>query len=445
MRWCAAIVLAAGLVAGAADAGPVTLTVDQLREFGSAAVLRGFADEALAVAEALLARDRADSLALTLRAQALRIRGDLAGSERAARQAWAAAGDDAARYAAATALAQALSLQNRRTMAQYWLRQASQNAPSPGARAQALADFNYVRDQNPLRLQLQASLRPSNNVNGGTRETSFYVPIFGGLDLPYLPSDRALSGEVWSLGVSGSYKLRDTGALQDALTFAVSGQGAALSARARAAAPALRNGDFSFGQIEAGFQRKLALPGSLITLDLTGGHSWYGGDDMADSLLGQVTLDTKVTDRISGSFTASLHRQTRLDRPQSSSTEAAIQASLGRRGPRGDYWELGLDLSQSYSQDTGVGNRAATLSLAWRAAEPVLGLDLGASTALRVADYDNGRHDARVSLGLSGSAPGLSYLGFSPVLSLDAARNTSTNSRFSTDTFGVGLSLKSSF
>ena len=434
-----AIAVAASLLWGAV-AGAETLTVDQMRAFGTAAVLRGFADQALGVADALLGRDPGDSQAMTLRAQALRVKGDLAGSEAAARRAWDLAGDKAERYAAATALAQALSLQNRRTVAQYWLRQATQNAPNAAAQAQAMEDFAYVRGQNPLRLQVQGSLRPSNNVNGGTREKSFYVPIFGGLDLPYLPSDRALSGQVWALGVSGTFRLRESGTVQDALTFGASGQGSVLSARSQAAAPALRNGDFTFGQVEGGFRRKLALPGSLITLDLTGGHSWYGGRDLADSLRGAVTLDTKLGDAVTGSFTASVDRQVRLDRPLSSSTTYGVEGVLGVKG-----WKLGFNLARAVSQDAGVGNGAATLSLDWRADQPVMGVNLGASAAVRFAGYASGREDRRVSLGLSGSVQGLSYLGFSPVLSLDAARNTSSNSRFNTDTVGIGLSLTSSF
>lgn len=437
MRRAAAV--AAALLWGAV-AGAETLTAEQMRAFGTEAVLRGYADQALGVAEALLGRDPADSGAMTLRAQALRIKGDLAGSAAAARQAWDLAGTRAERYAAATALAQALSLQNRRTVAQYWLRQATQNAPNAAARAQALEDFAYVRGQNPLRMQVQASLRPSNNVNGGTREDSFYLPIFGGIDLPYLPSDRALSGQVWALGVSGSLKLRETARVQDALTFALSGQGSALSERSQAAAPALRNGDFTFGQIEGGFRRKLALPGSLITLDLTGGHSWYGGQDLADSLRGAVTLDAQVAEGVTGSLTASLDRQVRLDRPLSSSTTYGLEAEVATGA-----WTLGVDLSRAVSQDRGIAQASATLSLKWQAEQPVMGVTLGANLAVRFAEYDTGRQDNRVALGLSGSVPGLAYLGFQPVLSVDAARNTSTNSRFSTDTVGIGLSLTSSF
>ncbi len=445
MRRFLGALIAAVLCGSPTLAGPVTLTADQMRAFGSEALLRGYADQALEVAEALLLRDPGDSQAWTLKAQALRMRGDLAGSEAAARLAWTTANDDATRYAAATAVAQALSLQDHRTAAQLWLRQATENAPNAGARAQALQDFNYVRDQNPLRLQVQASLRPSNNVNGGTREKSFYVPIFGGLDLPYLPSDRALSGQVWSLGLSGSYKLHDTGRLQDALTFSLSQQGAGLSASSKAAAPYLSDGDFAYALVESGYERKLAFPGSLVTIDLTVGHSWYGGEPLANTLGAQVTLDTDVTAKVNGSFTVSMNRQIRLDRPISSSTEVGALAQLGRTGPKGDHWQLGLDLSETFSQDPGIGNAAATLTLGWQADKPILGLDLGASAAIRAAGFVNGRHDTRITLGLNASVEKLSYLGFAPVVSFDAARNTSTNSRFSTDTVGIGLSLKSNF
>ena len=443
MRRLLAAALGAALWVGAVAAE--TLTADQMRAYGSAALVQGFADDALGVAEALLQRDKRDSLAWTLKAQALRLRGDLEASEAAARQAWATASDPAARYSAATALAQALSLQDQRTQAQYWLRQATQNAPTPGARAQSVADFNYVREQNPLRIAVETSFRPSNNVNGGTRETSFYVPIFGGLDLPYLPGDRALSGDVWSMGLSGSYKLRDTGARQDALTFSLTRQGAALSPRAHAAAPYLRDGMFTYEQISAGFETKLALPDGLVTLDLTAGRSWYGGSKLADSLTAQAQLDRNVSAKITGSFSARLSRQVRDDRPQSSSTEAGATAAFGTTGKAGDHWQLGFDLSETFSRDAGVANSSATLSLDWQAAKPIAGLGLGASAAIRGVDYLSGRHDTKVSLGLTGSVKSLSYLGFSPILSLDLARNTSDNSRFSTDAMGIGFSIKSNF
>jgi hypothetical protein len=369
----------------AAEAGPVTLTADQLRGFGSEALARGYADQALEVAEALLRRDPQDSLALTLKSQALRIRGDLTGSESAARKAWATAENGTARYGAATALAQALSLQNHRTTAQYWLRQAVQNAPNGAARAQAMQDFNYVRDQNPLNLQFDASIRPSNNINGGARD-----PLFEFQGIPFILSgdSLALSGLAIGYGVSGSYKLTDTGDVQNALTFAASHQGVVLSSEAQAQAPDASNADYALGNIEAGWQRRAAGQFGRLTTELTAGHSWYGGRDLANSFSAQASVDRQISPGVLGILTVSVTRQDRLDRPVSSSVDVDFAATLSTKGPKGDSWQLALNLSQVSSVDIGIEHGEAGLQLNWQAAKSFAGLGLGASLSARIADYD---------------------------------------------------------
>ena len=447
MRRLLAALLCLALSGGAA-AGATTLTADQMRAFGSEALARGYADQALDIAQALLARDPQDSRALTLKAQALRLRGDLGGSEAAARAAWANALTDAARYGAATALAQALSLQNHRTSAQYWLRQAVENAPNPGARAQAVQDFTYVRDQNPLGLQFDASVRPSNNVNGGARD-----PLFEYQGIPFILSGDALalSGLALGFGVSGSYRLSDTGRVENALTFAASQQGVVLSAAAQVQAPGARNADYALGNVEAGWRRQAMGPLGRLTTELSAGHSWYGGRDLSNSFSARITLDHQLSSGINATFAANVTLQDRLDRPVSSSTDYGIDATLATKGPQGDNWQIGLSLSRVTSADIGIDHAEAALQLAWQAAEPVAGLALGASLSARVADYDlspyttNGRHDRRFSGSLTATLQRLTYLGFSPVLSLDVARNVSNVALYDTETVGISLKVKSRF
>lgn len=448
MRRGLVVLLCLALWGGAAAAGPATLTADQMRVFGSEALARGYADQALAIAGALLQRDPGDSLALTLKAQALRMRGDLAASEAAARAAWAVAQTEVARYGAATALAQALSLQNHRTTAQYWLRQAVENAPNPGARAQAVQDFNYVRDQNPVSLQFDGSVRPSNNVNGGARD-----PLFEYQGIPFILSGDALalSGYAFGFGVSGSYRLSDSGTVQNALTFAASQQGVILSDKARAQAPGATNGDYALGNVEAGWRRQATGDLGRLTTELSAGHSWYGGQDLADSITGKIAFDHQLSPTVTGSFAASVTRQNRLDRPVSSSTDFGLDATLATRGPQGDNWQIGLNLARVTSDDIGIDHHEAALQLGWQAAEPVAGLGLGASLSARIADYaispytSNGRHDRRLSGSLTATLQRLTYLGFSPVLALDVARNVSNVALYDTETVGISLSVKSRF
>ncbi|MBC7479691.1 MAG: hypothetical protein H7317_16645, partial [Pseudorhodobacter sp.] len=288
MKRALAAAMGLALWAAAATGSPATLTADQMRTFGLAALTHGYADQAIGIAEALLQRDAGDSAAWALKAQALRLRGDLPGSEAAARRAWTTASDKRARYAAATALAQALSLQDHRTRAQYWLRQAVQNAPNGAAQTQALQDYAFVRDQNPVSLQFSGSVRPSDNVNDGGRVQFIQ---FGPFILPLPSTLLALSGTSWALGADGQYRLSDDGQTVDALTFGARVQGVVLSSEAKDLAPDLSNGDFLYRQVQVGWQRRAMLNFGRLTSDVSVAHSWNGDSDLGNALTGRLALD----------------------------------------------------------------------------------------------------------------------------------------------------------
>ena len=442
MTWPLAAALGLALWGGVAAAGPLDLTADQMRAFGSEALARGYADQALAVAETLLQRDPDDSLALTLKAQALRVRGELDASEAAARAAWARADSDAARYGAATALAQALSLQDQRTSAQYWLRQAVQNAPNAGTRAQAVQDFNYVRAQNPLSLQITSAVQPSDNVNGGTRISSFDL---GGVTFPVPGNLGALSGLTWSLGMHGSYKLAASPSGVTRLTFGATQQGVALSKDARALAPAARNDDYALTHLALGVERRSFSAAGQWTWTAEAARNWYAGAALSNSVEAGMALERPLGQG-SVSYGATLARQVRLDRPQSSSTDLDLNAETTQDGPLGDQWTASLSLARTWSGDDRVDHAEAGLGLGWQARHPVAGVTLGANLGLKGAVYDgSGRKDGRWTAGLTASFDKASYLGFAPVLSVTVAQNNSNYLLYTTRTFGLGVSIRSRF
>lgn len=443
-----ALAFGLALLGGAVQSEPVALTPEQMRLFGQEALIRGYADQALSIAAALLRRDPGDVAALVLKAQALRIKGDLPASEAVARRAWGLAVTPGNRYAAALALAQALSLQDRRIRAQFWLRQAIQTAPNAAARRQALDDFAYVRDQNPLSLQFDATIRPSNNVNGGARS-----PLFEFMGIPFILSGDALalSGLTYGLGVSGSYRLSDDGTASSALTFGLSHQSVVLSAEAQVQAPDARNADYALSQAEIGWQWERDSGNGPVTLEVSLGQSWYGGADLAQSLGAGVSLTRRMAGDTSLTLSADVTRQDRLDRPVASSLDGEIGVRLATAGPGGDRWQVGLDLGITRSEDITVDHREAGLSLGWQAARPVAGVGLGASLSARLSDFDaspyaaDGRHDRRLSASLTAELRKLTYLGYSPVLSLDYARARSNISLYDTEAFGLSLRLQSRF
>jgi Surface lipoprotein assembly modifier len=170
--------------------------------------------------------------------------------------------------------------------------------------------------------------------------------------------------------------------------------------------------------------------------------------DLSNSFSGRITLDRQLSSGVTGSFSASATWQDRLDHPVSSSTEIGLDATLATKGPNGDHWQLGLSVARVTSDDAGIDHSEAELQLGWKTANPVAGLGLGASFSARVADYDAsilGRHDHRLSGSVTATLQRLTYLGFSPVLSLDIARNVSNVALFDTETVGISLSVKSRF
>ena len=446
---CLLVALLGLAIAGPAHAGPAVLNVDQLRAFGQDALTKGFADQTLGIAEALLARDPADSAAMALQAQALRVLQRLPESEAAARAAWAAAKDNAQRYSAATAVAQALSLQNHRTTAQYWLRQAVQNAPNPAARSQALQDFNFVRDQNPLSLQFDASVGPSSNVNNGARDPFFRLGPF----ILQIPGEQqALSGVVETFGLSGKYRLAETQSQTTSLTFDGSAQMVQLSQASRKIAPFAANGDYAYETIGIGLERKLTFgTGTSLTFAAALGHDWYGGRDLSNHQSLTLDLDQPLAPDTHAFASLAVQHQNRLDSHIASSTATDLSLGVANRTANGDVIRLTVNLDRTRSDAIGVDHSGLGASLDWQHAKPVLGMGLAASLGVARTDYQkssftfDGRHDVQVTASLSATLNKIGYLGFSPVLSVTYARNTSNIPFDNTRTFGLGLSVKSRF
>lgn len=446
-----ALVLALGVLAGAAAlAKPVVLEAQALRQLAYVALHQGFAAQAIGYADALLTRDPADTTALILKARALRMLGRYPESEAVARKAWASAKDDPGRYGAAVTLAQALSLQNHRTQAQLWLRRAVQYAPSDRARQKAEQDFNYVRAQNPLTLRFDASLRPSNNVNGGARD-----PLFEYLGIPFILSGDALAlaGVANAIGVAGSYRLSQTASASNDLTFSASRQGVFLSAGARAQAPDAKNRDYTLGTVELGWSRRggLGQQGAMLTTSAGLGHNWYGGASLSDYAKLGLSLEKGLAPGLSGELSAALERQWRADSAAASSVELSLSGSVTRQQRNGDQLRLTFGIDKVFSDAITVDHTEVSANLDWQRAQPVLGMAIGAAFGVTASDYaefsfsTTGRHDVRVAASLTAELRQIGYMGFSPVLALDLSRNNSNIALYATQTVGISLSVKSNF
>lgn len=440
----------------AAIAKPAALTPEQMRRFGEKAVILGFADQAIAIADQLLLRDSQDTVALVIKAQALRIVGNIPASEAIARKAWRLAKNagqpKGLAYSSATAVAQALSLQGKRTAAQLWLRRAAEAAPSGAAREQALQDFDYVRQQNPLQLRFDLTARPSDNVNGGARD-----PLFNYHGIPFTLSGDALalSGVSWGAGVQGRYRLAASPIGETALTFEASHQGVLLSKQAKLQAPNAQNGDYSLDQAQISFEKLLgAEPAAGLPTQwrfgVNAGQTWYAGTLLSVDYGASVGFDHQF-EKFGIGGDASLSQHDRQDHALSSSTELGLTSNVSFASQSGDRWQATLNYQHASSDDITVDHQEGSLSLGWQAGKKLYGMALGATLGLNAADYAvspysaNGRQDKGWHAGLTAELDNLSYLGFAPVVGLDYSRADSNISIYDTKALGLTLSIRSQF
>ena len=442
------------LCAGSALADPVMLDAQALRKLAFAAVQAGYAADALRYTDALLQRDPGDTSALVIRSQALRALGRAGEARDAARSAWDSADTDPARFGAAMVMAQALSTSGRRTAAQWWLRRAAQNAPSARAEALARRDFGYVKSRNPWDVQLNFSAAPSSNVNNGSQQDTMTL---AGLPFEFViePEAQALSGFEAGFGVTGTYRFSPKAPLrQTSARFGVLAQTVTLSREAQAIAPDLAGSDFSYAAVEMGLQHKRALDAvgkTALNLAVTAGRNWFAGDPLSDYLRLEAGVDRNLGTRTILSFGGVIDRVVRIDSAVQSSDRIALDLGLAQKIRSGDQLSVAVMAARAVSDSAEIRNDAVGLTLAWAKGAPVAGIGLQASLGVEARVYPDsgyatgGREDLRLTGVIQMSFDKIDYLGFSPVIEVQATRNRSNAALFDTTDLGVTLGIKSSF
>lgn len=449
----AVCVIASLLAANAAQAKPVTLGVEAMRQLAFEAMNAGFAEQAVAYTDLLLQRDPTDSTALTIRAQALRAMGRLTASRQSAKLGWQHAKTDKGRYGAAMAMAQALSSEGRRTAAQLWLRRAAQVAPNDRAYAIARRDFGYVKSRNPWVLNLDMSASPSSNVNNGSSNSQMTIgslPIL--FDIP--PDQQALSGLEFGLGLNATYRFSPNKAnRQTEARIGLTGQSVALSADAQTKAPGAKAQDYAYTALEFGLQHHRGLDAAgknILHVSGTAGHNWYGGDDLSNYLRLSFALDHKLKNGTKLNFGISGDHTARLDRPIQSSDR--LTGILGYSFAVGsNRMSLAVEAEQTTSDSAEVRNDAVTFSLGWKKAHPVAGLILsGGLDVTRQVFADSryapgGRADDKLTAQVQMGFQNVEYMGFSPVVTVQASQVESNTAQNSRHNLGLSLGIRSSF
>lgn len=446
----AAFALCLGLTAPLAGAKPLVLTPQGMVQMAVTLLERGYPDQALRFANALLRQNPMDATALIVKARAERDLAQYPQSVATARLAWKSADLPRERYGAALAVAQGLASDGQKLRAQVWLRRAIEEAPNDNARTLAIRDLRYVRNRSRLTLRFDLSVRPSSNVNGGTYERMI---DFLGIPLTISPDSRALSGGTAQAAITAQYRLAESANAKTDLRLGIVERQAWLSSSAKAAAPMADPGDYRFSGYEIGMDQAWKLPAlkGEATASVTFGRNRYGGAPMSDYARLDLEMMRSFTSDLSGQAGISFERQHRVDSPERSATIIGASASVSRNLQSGDRLTFSLDLRDTNSDANSIDHRAMSADMNWSKADPIFGLGVSAELGVETRNYaravlsSNGREDISISAQANLSLQKLDYMGFMPMFSLNAERTRSNIPLYRSQSLGVGLSIRSKF
>ena len=412
----------------------------------------GQEEEAAALAAALLDRDPADATAWIVLSRVRRAAGDVEGAFEAARRAGTHAASGEERFAAAMERAAAHFALNRGLMAQFWLRQAVQTAPSPDHRVLAVRSLRAVQQRTPVSMTLGFDVAPTSNVNNGSRADTVTI---GGLPFVLSGDARALSGVVATLSGTVRYRFAGLGGRPAEVSLAASMQEVRLSDAARRQAPMARASDYAIDTFQIGVTQIVSAPpdGALIRFDARFGQTWYGGTPLLRFARAGLHADWDLGPRGQGGLSGSVERQLRQDDEARSAWVLQLDATRSwATGHRGGDVILGVGVRRVASQSIDTANTAVFASLDYVSGTPVLGpLTVGLGLDVEYRDHaassfgPDGRRDSRIGAHLTLGRPDWNLYGFSPTVTFEISRTRSNISLYEASQAGVRLGLVSIF
>ncbi|SHF24510.1 Tetratricopeptide repeat-containing protein [Loktanella atrilutea] len=475
--------LALAPLAGTAQqpsAAAATLSPDQMRGLALDLLDRGQPAEATGLLDALLQRDPDDVAALILGARAAFDRDDPAEAQRLAARAYGRAPDDTTRYVAARLAARAQAAQGHDTRAQFWLRRARQYAPDAAEAESVAQDYAFLRDRNPLSVDLSFGISPSNNINNGTQSDEV---VIGGIAFLNNNSAKPLAGIQYDAGATLTYRLdasdrsatfaelalRTTqytlaGSARDALQEDID----SAAARGFATDDLPRNGhDFAYTAATVTLlNRTIHRAGWLPTTYSMGlGTSWYGGNHYQTTLDLGVSHAVAMGPRARLQFSGGLRQDFADERSGAFGTPPPARASvlsrdalsytagLGYVRIRDDGDRLSLSVSDrvSRSDDTERDYNALQIGVGYDLAQPIMNVGFGFGVQLEQRRFENSffvdgiRRDYTVTAQVTALLENVEYYGFQPAVTVGLGRTFSDSARFDTRYGTVGLDVRSAF
>lgn len=429
----------------------VEYTPDELRKLAVHSVEIGQPQQALVLAQALLARDPMDIDALIVSAHAHRAMGDLSASIKMARRAYRAAPNDEARYHAAVIMSKSLFDSGKATQSQLWLRRSSQYAPNELAKARIRGDYRFVQSRNPWSTHLSFGVSPTSNLNNGSSSKTIKLSA-DGFALELQGTALALSGTEFSAGVSTQYRFRESQTARSTASASLSHTTYRLSNEAKSIAPTATGGDFASTQLGFGLSHDQLVNKGQTEIGLNGGLSktWYGGD----ALLQSFRLGTSVEHAVSHSQRAALRLSYEWQQGLNGRDDARILTANGNMTwalKSKNHLKLSLGGTQSHSDTDFMDYSEAHLGAEFSLARPIFGSGVSFGVRARQRHYDTTAFaaGARDDFTLSGSVTvnlnSYEYYGFVPQVTVERHVTKSNVDLYDSSEFGVRMGIQSSF
>ncbi|MEM6577698.1 MAG: surface lipoprotein assembly modifier [Pseudomonadota bacterium] len=438
-------------------AAPVQMTVQQGQDLALQALQSGRPKLAYDLSKAVLQADPRNGEAHYTQALAFSMVGAHGQARKSAGLAFRHSDTPVQKYQSAQLASQSAYQDDLLTLSQLWLRRAVQHAPSDEVRKDTIRIYQTVRRRNPLKFNLNFSVRPSDNVNNGSN--SPFNIIEGSPTLGFLsPSAQAIEGQIAVFDLNFSYRVSETERSETQLV----GRAFTRQVRFNDSVPGISESDLATSRLEGGVRhvRTSENRERQWHFGLLGGRVWFGGDPFYDYARFEVDRHQLLTPNLRFSIGASVERQQAEARTTSDGTQYQIYTQLRYAFSGGStigaffsFRDLETDgINRANEQITGVLRYTlgqpvgpATLSLSVGASQVDYGTYIINLGPFGILDVPGGRTDDAIFAGVTAAFDEWSYMGFVPTVSLNTSKTESNISRFDVEETSLTFGIRSEF
>ena len=400
----------------------------------------------------LITQNPNDFAALILQSLAQADLGNDAAAFDAATRAYGAGQSDAEWLQAARLAGAARFRMGQYLRAQWWLRRAANHAQTPQDTDTVRAEFQRIRQANPLTAQLGLSIAPSDNINNGSEQNFFTLE---GIDFEFTlpPGSLPLSGVEYAGEVKLSYQLSRSATQMTSIDAYFYGRTYTLTRAAQATVPDIVGNDYALALAEVSLNHSRFLFDGLgpTTVSAHLGRVWFSGDPLWDYQKLSVAQAFRVRDADVLTLTAAVQDQQAQSDLQPDTVLYDLSAAYATPLANGDVLELTLaaQLNDAATETDTFTDYSAFADYRFNA--PVLGARWGVSFGVGYTNYDeftlslDGRRDTYASLGATAVLGEISYFGFSPSISVTARRTVSNVTQFTSSQIEARIGIQSTF